>query len=220
MSRMFKGFAVTKINAVFNDTNQPREGEGMRIIIALLMLIAVGCADKKDQSEITVIPANPTPEASPEPEPKPEASPEPEGKKQSKKIKLNFEGMHYPVSTPPEKAKAPQPRMISIPMPIEDRVQNKFNSLSETILIVPNGVPSIDDPAAVAPSNWMIDETPAPIEIDTPSIFPQFIDIVVEDTPDPRQAERKGTIIQVISPDPEPANLPETVNGILPLGRR
>ena len=212
----------------------------MRIIIALLMLIAVGCADKKDPSEITVIPApkspaiingaepeaspepEPTPEASPEPEPTPEASPEPEGKKQSK-IKLNFEGMHYPVSTPPEKAKAPQPRMISIPLPIEDRVQNKFNSLSETILIVPNGVPStviIDDPAAVAPSNWRIDETPAPIEIDTPSIFPQFIDIVVEDTPPPRQLERTATIIQVISPDPEPANLPETVNGILPLGRQ
>ena len=203
----------------------------MRIIIALLMLIAVGCADKKDPSEITVIPAPKSPaiingaepEASPEPEPTPEASPEPERKKQSKKIKLNFEGMHYPVSTPPEKAKAPQPRMISIPLPIEDRVQNKFNSLSETILIVPNGVPStviIDDPAAVAPSNWMIDETPAPIEIDTPSIFPQFIDIVVEDTPPPRQLERTATIIQVISPDPAPANLPETVNGILPLGRQ
>ena len=190
----------------------------MRIIIALLMLIAVGCADKKDPSAITVIPAPKSPAIINGAEP--EASPEPEGKKQSK-IKLNFEGMHYPVSTPPEKAKAPQPRMISIPLPIEDRVQNnKFNSLSETILIVPNGVPSIDDPAAVAPCNWMIDETPAPIEIDTPSIFPQFIDIVVEDTPPPRQLERTATIIQVISPDPEPANLPETVNGILPLGRQ
>ena len=192
----------------------------MRIIIALLLLIAVGCADKKDPSEITVIPAPKSPAIINGAEPA--ASPEPEGKTQSK-IKLNFEGMHYPVSTPPEKAKAPQPRMISIPLPIEDRVQNKFNSLSETILIVPNGVPStviIDDPAAVAPSNWRIDETPAPIEIDTPSIFPQFIDIVVEDTPPPRQLERTATIIQVISPDPEPANLPETVNGILPLGRQ